>query len=192
MSEYNTHEELSIDEAMIPFKGRLSIKQYMKDKPTKWGIKVFVLADARNGYTVRLQVYTGKNSQLASNETGLCSRVVLQLLSGLESKSPKVYRDNYYTSPGLFLALYKKGINACGTARSNRKYYPKDLVVDKKVAMGYLDYRSIVATVWKDKRIIHFLTTIHMAKCSLPITAKRREKDGTQKDVECPQTTKNL
>ena len=97
--------------------------------------------------------------------------------------------DNYYTSPGLFLALYKKGINACGTARSNRKYYPKDLVVDKKVAMGYLDYRSnepIVATVWKDKCIIHFLTTIHMAKCSLPITAKRREKDGTQKDVECP------
>ena len=57
MSEYNTHEELSIDEAMIPFKGRLSIKQYMKDKPTKWGVKVFVLADARNGYTVRLQVY---------------------------------------------------------------------------------------------------------------------------------------
>ena len=38
-----------MDEAMIPFKGRLSIKQYMKDKPTKWGIKVFVLADARNG-----------------------------------------------------------------------------------------------------------------------------------------------
>ena len=189
LSEYNTHEELSIDEAMIPFKGRLSIKQYMKDKPTKWGIKVFVLADPRNGYTVRLQVYTGKNSQLASNETGLCSRVVLELLSGLESKSPKVYMDNYYTSTGLFLALYKKGINACGTARSNRKYYPKDLVVDKKVAMGYLDYRSngpIVATVWKDKRIIHFLTTIHMAKCSLPITAKRREKDGTQKDVECP------
>ena len=50
----------------------------------------------------------------------------------------------------------------------------------------YLDYRSIVATVWKDKCIIHFLITIHMAKCSLPITAKRREKDGTQKDVECP------
>ena len=62
LSEYNPHEELSIDETIIPFKGRLSIKQYMKDKPTKWGIKVFVLADARNGYTVRLQVYTGRNS----------------------------------------------------------------------------------------------------------------------------------
>ncbi len=108
LSEYNPHEELSIDEAMIPFKGRLSIKQYRKDKPTKWGIKVFVLADARNGYTVRLQVYTGKNSQLANSDSGLCSRVVLELLSGLESKSPKVYMDNYYTSPELFLDLYKK------------------------------------------------------------------------------------
>ena len=75
LSEYNPHEELSIDEAMIPFKGRLHIKQYMKDKPTKWGIKVFVLADARNGYTIHLQVYTGKNSQLADSDSRLCSRV---------------------------------------------------------------------------------------------------------------------
>ena len=37
-STIHTHEELSIDEAMIPFKGRLRIKQYMKDKPTKWGL----------------------------------------------------------------------------------------------------------------------------------------------------------
>ena len=49
-SEYSTQENVSIDEAMIPFKGRLRFKQYMKDKPTKWGIKVFVLADATNGY----------------------------------------------------------------------------------------------------------------------------------------------
>ena len=58
---------------MIPFKGRLSIKQYMKDKPTKWGIKVFVLADSRNGYTVRLQIYALKNSNLSSADLGLCS-----------------------------------------------------------------------------------------------------------------------
>ena len=35
---------------MIPFKGRLGFKQYMKDTPTKWGIKVFVSADATNEY----------------------------------------------------------------------------------------------------------------------------------------------
>ncbi len=59
-SEFEMHRACTIDEAMIPFNGRLRFKQYMKDKPTKWGIKVLVLADAPTGYVKRLQVYTGK------------------------------------------------------------------------------------------------------------------------------------
>lgn len=35
---------------MIPFRGRISIRQYMKDKPVKWGVKAFILADSHNGY----------------------------------------------------------------------------------------------------------------------------------------------
>ena len=36
---YTMHEHVTVDEAMIPFKGRISFRQYMKAKPTKWGIK---------------------------------------------------------------------------------------------------------------------------------------------------------
>ncbi len=54
----------------------------MKDKPTKWGIKVFILAHATNGYVYRMQIYTEKNANL-DNEIGLCSRVVLELIDGL-------------------------------------------------------------------------------------------------------------
>ena len=59
-AHYTLHQPMTIDEAMIPFKGRLTFKQYMKNKPTKWGIKVFVLSDATNGYIYRIQIYTGK------------------------------------------------------------------------------------------------------------------------------------
>ena len=59
-SNYTPTECVTIDEAMIPFKGRLGFKQCIKDKPTKWGIKAFTLSDATNGYVYRLQVYTGK------------------------------------------------------------------------------------------------------------------------------------
>ena len=52
-SQYNTHGELTIDVAIIKFKGRLGFKQYIKNKPTKWGIKVFVLSDATTGYVKR-------------------------------------------------------------------------------------------------------------------------------------------
>ena len=41
--------DITVDEAMIPFKGRWGIKQYMKDKPHKLGIKSYVLVDAPTG-----------------------------------------------------------------------------------------------------------------------------------------------
>ena len=81
--EYNLSESISVDEAMIPFKGRLSFKQYMRDKPVKHGIKVFVLADGKYGYIKRMQIYTGKNSTLSQNELGLSTKVVLDLTKGL-------------------------------------------------------------------------------------------------------------
>jgi len=40
-NEYYPHQNLSIDECMIPFKGRLGIKQYIKDKPNNWGQQHF-------------------------------------------------------------------------------------------------------------------------------------------------------
>ena len=58
-SAYYPHCQLSIDEAMIPFKGRSSMKQYMPLKPVKRGFKVWAMADALNGYLVDFNVYTG-------------------------------------------------------------------------------------------------------------------------------------
>ena len=43
---------------MIPFKGRSSLKQYIPNKPTKRGIKVWVMADAY--VRSALKVYVGK------------------------------------------------------------------------------------------------------------------------------------
>ena len=192
-SEYNPHENMSVDEAMIPFKGRLGFKQYMEDKPTKWGIKVFVLSDSTNGYVYRLQVYTGKNSDLSTSEMGLSSKVVTELVRGLEGSSPKLYMDNYYTNSRLFLNLYDKSVGACGTARTNRKYYPKDLIVrSSSVERGYYDYRCsppLLACVWKDKRIINFLSTMHEAEAATPTTILRTTVQGqevTGEEVTCP------
>ena len=69
---------------MIPFKGCLGFKWYMRDKPVSWGIKVWVLAGAKNGYLKNLQIYSGRDESGTSN-IGLCSRVVLNLMDGLEN-----------------------------------------------------------------------------------------------------------
>ena len=56
---YTLHRELSIDEAMVGFKGRLCFIQYLPKKPTKWGIKAYVLADSATGYVYSWRLYTG-------------------------------------------------------------------------------------------------------------------------------------
>ena len=94
-------------------------------------------------------------------------------------------------TPFPFLSLSRKGVNACGTVRPNWKYFPQDLVVNKRdVDTGYYDYCSsspLLATVCLDKHIIHMLSTMHVAyPSSAPATVWRRVGDGTEEDVMYP------
>ena len=54
-------ENNSIDERMVPFKGRNKMKQYIKNKPKKWGIKVFTRAGS-SGIVHDFEIYTGKGT----------------------------------------------------------------------------------------------------------------------------------
>jgi hypothetical protein len=48
----------------------------MKDKPVKFGIKMWVAADAVSAYCVNFEVYVGKNDTAINRTFGLSSRVV--------------------------------------------------------------------------------------------------------------------
>ena len=50
LESYRPNKENSIDEAMVKFKGRSALKQYVPKKPTKRGFKMWVRADAINRY----------------------------------------------------------------------------------------------------------------------------------------------
>jgi len=45
---------------MIPFRGRFSFHQYMPAKPTKCGIKVWMVTDSSSGYVLNFDFYLGK------------------------------------------------------------------------------------------------------------------------------------
>ena len=88
-SNYHPHKEQAIDEAMIGFKRRLSFKQYLPAKPTKFGIKVWERANSCNGYVSEFQVYTGREG--GRPEQGLAARVVRDLTGTLEGVNHEVY-----------------------------------------------------------------------------------------------------
>ena len=110
---------ISIDEAMIPFKGRLGLKQCMSNKSIKQGIKVWVRADADSGYVSAFEVYTGKKGNTA--EKGLGAKVVKFRSEHLYGSYRHVYFDNFFSSVDLALDLFRSGLYSCVTLRINHK-----------------------------------------------------------------------
>ena len=49
----------SVDEHMCKFKGRSSMKQYIKNKPIKRGFKYWYRCDSETGYFYQLELYQG-------------------------------------------------------------------------------------------------------------------------------------
>ena len=162
---YQPGRDLSVDESMIKYKGRLAFRQYMPAKPTKYGIKDFVLAEADTGYCLKFMTYTGKYL-FPRKDIPLTSQVVLDLLRGYEHKGHIVYMDNFYTSPELFYTLETLSIGACGTARTNRKHMPPDLKPEAlKLKRGddpvFMRAGNLVGCGWQDVKRVTCLSTAH-------------------------------
>eukprot|EP00745_Piridium_sociabile_P024137 TRINITY_DN37977_c0_g1_i1.p1 TRINITY_DN37977_c0_g1~~TRINITY_DN37977_c0_g1_i1.p1 ORF type:complete len:114 (+),score=18.34 TRINITY_DN37977_c0_g1_i1:68-409(+) len=68
----------------------------MKDKPVKFGIKLWVLADAKTAYCYNMEVYTGKHGQQVNKLLGLSARVVIGLTKPVHNCGHIVFTDNFY------------------------------------------------------------------------------------------------
>lgn len=182
---YLPSKEISIDESMVKFKGRISFKQYMPMKPIKRGFKIWACAD-KEGYLNNFEIYTGKHAD--HPETGLGERVVLDMTKGLEGKGHHAYFDNFFTTTNLLLTLQERQIYSCGTVRANRKNLPSGLKADKAMSRGDFDWSvhkgKVSCLKWKDKRTIQLLSTIHYPTDQIKVN--KREKDGRVTEVNCP------
>lgn len=181
---YLPTEYLAIDESMIKFKGRSSLKQYMPKKPVKRGYKVWMLC-ASTGYNLKFQIYTGKSNDGVERDLG--ARVVKTLVDDLAGKYHRVFFDNYFTSYYLLKDLAEAGIYACGTVNASRKHLP-NLKSDKMMKRGDTDYSvsndKLCCLKWRDKRTVHLLSNFHDPADEVQVN--RKEKDGAITKVNCP------
>lgn len=157
---YDPTEMLCIDESIIPFRGRIVFRQYMKQKRHRYGIKIFKLC-CTNNYTYSYRVYTGKT---LDKEYITPTNIVLNLCEDLFEKGHTLCTDNYYTSVDLANKLISKNMHLIGTLRPNRKENPK-AVVTAKLRRGEViaqeNRNGITVMKWKDKRDVLVLSTKH-------------------------------
>lgn len=185
---YHGTRELSVDESMILFKGRSTIKQYNPMKPIKRGYKLWCLADQR-GYIKHFSVYQGRDeaTETQFSEYGLGERVVLSLTKKEWHKNRIIYFDNYFTSIKLLERLKTEETLACGTVRAARRGTPKNLSEDKKMKRGDFDFRITCTGVsffkWLDKKPVFFASNFHGSENT---TVPRKDNKGVVHDINCP------
>ncbi|GFR29996.1 piggyBac transposable element-derived protein 4 [Trichonephila clavata] len=193
---YDPTENVSFDEVIIKFKGRIHFKQYIPKKRKQWGLKMYKIADA-TGYTYDMRVYLGKDKK-ENLSTSATYNVVNAMTDCIKGKGHKVFMDSFFSSPELYRDLLKeKKINSCGTVRPNRKHFPKNLA-PCKMKQGDLAVKfcnGMTAMCWKDKRQVYMLTNMHSPRNEFIIDERKRFKkkiDGHVSESEKDQlsTTK--
>ena len=98
--------------------------------------------------------------------------------------------DNFFASLPLFADLAKFGIYACGTYRSNRVGFPKELGEKQLVKTlnrgdsGMRHKGSITALVWKDRKPVYVVSSAHLPSTTV---VNRKDVDGTVAQVACPE-----
>ena len=190
---YDLAQEVAIDESLLLWKGRLLFKQYLPLKRSRFGVKLYKLCESCTGYTYRFQVYAGKDSSFAipaqavqpGVDLSATEKIVWYLMMPLLNKGHRLCVDNFYTSLQLFDQLHKNGTPACGTIRSSRKGFPKQLVSKKQKPgeSSVLRSRHMLAVKFTDKKDIYMLSTIHDNSCET--VAVRRKSVSEMEKPKC-------
>ena len=161
-------------------------------KATRFGIKVWVNSEAKTGYVLCFQVYTGATGNGKSG--GLGYRVVMDLMESYRMKGHCLFIDNFYTSPKLLRDLLLAGTYCTGTIKANRKNFPKEVIPNEsnlpsgtmRFAISKLigDLAKMIAVWWRNRRDVLALSTMYNTSVT---TVLKHSKGGREKrPLPCP------
>lgn len=197
-------QKLSIDEQMCATKIGHYMKQYLPNKPHKWGFKLYLLC-SMEGFAHDFEVYSGsgKQTDLLSDEPnmGESANVVTRLTRNVPRDVNHIlYFDNFYTSLPLVTHLAKEGIYSLGTVRVNRlrnaKLPDRKEIMKKNIPRGFhqeclttIEGVDVSAIVWKDNKPVNLLSTYVGAEPTTTI-ARYDKKIHERVSIQCPKAVR--
>lgn len=147
----------SIDEQMVPFTGRCSLRQVVRNKPRPVGLKNFVLTTSE-GLMLDFDIYQGAKTMFGDSPLGLGPSVVLHLSKSVPPGSC-IYHDRYFTTVALIEEMHKRKLHSTGTIMINR--IPDRAAIkfktDAKMTRGESQQYVCKPTVivkWKDNKSV--------------------------------------
>ena len=155
---------------MIKWRGRLRFKTYNPGKLTKYRILVRTVSESETGSMQPWNLHGWRKETARNNIIG----------PNLGSWH-HIYEDNCYNSVTTSEILLKTKTRVCGTIRENHGI--PNLLKEKsenlqRGEMTFLWKGEVILLIWKDKRLVWMVTTIHDA--SIASTGKEDRRTGHQ------------
>jgi len=167
---YVVGEYTTIDEILESFRGRCNFRQYIRNKPAKYGIKIFALCDARKFYTLNMEVYAGKQPDGPYQIDNNPHKVVERLVIPITKSGRNVTMDNWFISiPLVQTLLQNHRLTVVGTIRKNKREIPPIFVQTKirpvnSSLFGYgktfID-TTLLSYVPKKNKVVTLVSTMH-------------------------------
>ncbi|KAE8740588.1 hypothetical protein FOCC_FOCC013888, partial [Frankliniella occidentalis] len=152
---------LTVDESMRPWRGRLLFRVYNPNKTHKYGVKLYKLC-TDVGYCLRFIVYTGKTSA-ADSKLPVSQKAVTDLAEDYLDEGRTIYADNWYSGIPLVEFLRQRRTLYVGTIRTNRRGLPADLVqakLKKGEILGRQCQHGTKVFKWFDKRAVTTVSSV--------------------------------
>lgn len=97
---YKPSQNISLDEGMIPWCGRLNFHVYNPSKLTKYGIVIRMVCELVSGYISKFKIYSGPGISLQDS--------ISHLTSDNKYKWHHLYMDDFYNSVEIAKKIYMK------------------------------------------------------------------------------------
>lgn len=165
-NNFSLGEYVTIDEQLVPFRGRCSFRQYIKSKPARYGLKIFTLADAKLFYVKTMEIYLGKQPDESPYKLSpKPDDVVLRLVRSINNSGRNVTADNWFTSIPLVNQLLQMKLSYVGTIRKNKAELPSEMIQKKRNAyssiFGFQEKMTLVSYAPKKDKSVVLISSMH-------------------------------
>ncbi|XP_013006050.2 piggyBac transposable element-derived protein 4 isoform X2 [Cavia porcellus] len=164
---YTPSKYMTIDEQLAAFHGRCSFKQCLPNKPSKYGIKMYTLVDAKTYYTFNLEIYPGTQPPGPYSCSNKPNDVVNRLVAPISQSNRNVTFDSWFTSYPLMLHLLREHqLTSVGTIRKNKAEIPNEMLQLRNrelysTIFGFQRDITLASYMAKKNKVVLLMSTLH-------------------------------
>nr|CAH7765836.1 unnamed protein product [Callosobruchus chinensis] len=162
-----TRQNRKATDQFAPIREVCPFRVYIPNKPSKYGIKVFALVDARTFYTVNLEVYLGEQPIGPFRVSNKVPDVVKRMIEPINGSGRNVSMDNWFTSFSVIEDLFTDHrLTVVRTVKKNKRELPTELTEIKSRPVyssifAYQQNMTLVSYVPRKRKHVLAVSSMH-------------------------------